>query len=133
MNVEPAEFVKFIEENHEKAKLVNDAKARTWSDEAEHALLRLANGKMALVRGGRDGIQFIVRGEGDRRTLQLEIAGGEFQVDRILWHTHPQVTGPSDGDLEALAILKQDASLIYEIGGSPDGTRITPKSKPRSD
>ena len=52
------------------------------------------------------------------------------QLAWIYWHTHPRVTGPSDGDLEALAILKQSASRIFELGGESDGTRIAPKPKP---
>ena len=107
-----------------------DAKAMTWQDEAEHLLLTLVTGERALVRGGRDGIRFTVRGEGGGRSLHLEIEGREVQVARIEWHTHPRVTGPSDGDLEALAILGQEQSQIDELGGDRDGTRITPKHGP---
>ena len=127
MDIKPAEFVCWVEPGFETAEQVNDAKAWTWEYEAEHLLLRLATGELAIVRGGRDGIQFAVKGEGDGRTLHMEVEGGEVQVTWIYWHTHPMVTGPSDGDLEALAILKQSESRIYEIGGEPDGTRITPK------
>ncbi len=84
-------------------------------------------GRLALIRGGRDGIRFGVKGEGPGRTLHMDVEGGEMRVVRIHWHTHPLVTGPSDGDLEALAILGQDESFIYEIGGEKDGTRIRPK------
>ena len=130
MFVKPAEFVCWIDPDFQDADLVNDAKAWTWEYEAEHLLLRLSTGEVAVVRGGRDGIQFVVKGEGIGRSLHMEIAGREVRVARINWHTHPRVTGPSDGDLEALAILGQDESFIYEIGGDPDGTRITPKSQP---
>lgn len=130
MQTKIAEFLFWVAEDHEAAQIANDAKAMTWAFEAEHSLLRMADGRMALVRGGRDGIEFIVREESGLRSLQLEIEGREVRIDRILWHTHPRVTGPSDGDLKALAILGQDESLIYEIGGDPDGTRITAKPKP---
>jgi len=135
MEVKPAEFVRWIGPGDVTDELVNDAKALTWEYEAEHGLLRLATGEMVMVRGGRDGIQFDVEGEGEGRTIHMEIEGRMVQVVRIDWHTHPKVTGPSDGDLEALAILKQDESRIYEIGGEPDGTRIAPKpkSKPTTD
>jgi hypothetical protein len=127
MDVRLAEFVCWVDPEFETADLVNDAKALTWEYEAEHLLLRLATGELALVRGGRDGVQFAVKGEGDGRMLHMEVMGREVQVAWIYWHTHPRVTGPSDGDREALAILKQAESRIYEIGGEPDGTRITPK------
>jgi hypothetical protein len=130
MPVKPAEFVCWVGSGFETADLVNDAKAWTWEYEAEHLLLRLVTGELAIVRGGRYGIRFIVKGEGDGRTMHMEIEGREVQVERIDWHTHPRVTGPSDGDLDALAILDQEESFIYEIGGDPNGTRITPKSKP---
>lgn len=130
MDVEDAAFVCWVEPGGNTPDLVNDAKALTWEFAAEHALLRLATGGMAIVRGGRDGIRFEVEGEGDGRTLHVKIEGRSVQVERIVWHTHPRVTGPSDGDLEALAILKQDSSVIHEIGGDPHGTRIEPKPRP---
>jgi hypothetical protein len=128
--IKAAEFVCWVEPGFEPANLVNDAKAWTWVDEAEHLFLQLVTGELAMVRGGRDGIQFLVKGEDDGRTLHMELAGREVQIARIFWHTHPRVTGPSDGDLEALAILGQDESYIYEIGGDPNGTRIPPESRP---
>ena len=130
MDVKFAELVCFVDPGFKTDDLVNDAKAWTWEYEAEHLLLRLTTGKLALVRGGRDGVQFAIRGEGDGRTLHMEIEGQEVQLAWIYWHTHPRVTGPSDGDLEALAILKQSESRIFEIGGESDGTRIAPKPKP---
>jgi hypothetical protein len=130
MRVRHAEFVCWVESDLGAADLVNDAKAWTWEYEEEHLLLRLTSGGRAIVRGGRDGIKFVVKGEGDGRTLHMTIEGREVQVARIDWHTHPRVTGPSDGDLEALSILKQEGSYIYEIGGDPDGTRIAPKPEP---
>jgi hypothetical protein len=130
MSVESAKFVCWVEPGYDPADLVNDAKAWTWEYESEHLLLRLTTGELAVVRGGRDGIRFMVEDEGDGRTLHMEIEGRKVQVSWIFWHTHPRVTGPSDGDLEALAILKQEASIIHEIGGDSNGTRITPKPKP---
>jgi hypothetical protein len=130
MDVKDAEFVCWVEPVIEKATLVNDAKAWTWEHEAEHLLLRLTTGEMAIVRGGRDGIRFVVKGEEEGRTLHMEIEGSEVQVSWIYWHTHPRVTGPSDGDLKALEILGQEESYIYEIGGEANGTRIAQKPQP---
>lgn len=128
METKIAEFLFWVDEKYKNGELVNDAKAWTWEFEAEHSLLSMADGRIALVRGGRDGIEFIVRGGGDC-SLNVEIGGREVRIDRLLWHTHPRVTGPSDADLKTLAILKQDESLIYELGGGPNGTRIA--AKPR--
>lgn len=132
METKIAEFVCWVEEDHEPSEIVNQAKAWTWEFEAEHSLLRMANGRIALVRGGRDGIEFINRGDGDDCSLYVEIEGREVRIDRLLWHTHPRVTGPSDDDLKTLAILKQDDSWIYELG-DPYGTRIAAKPRQGSD
>ena len=80
-----------------------------------------------IVQGDRTGITFVVAGDESERTLLVTIEGREVRVNRLLWHTHPRATGPSAGDLEALEILKQSETIIYEIGGDLDGTRIRPK------
>ncbi|MEJ7636470.1 MAG: hypothetical protein WKF75_00395 [Singulisphaera sp.] len=89
--------------------------------------MRLATGELVFVRGGRKGFELDVRGEGGERTLHMDIEGREVRVTSLVWHTHPMVTGPSDDDLKVLEILGQAESVIYELGGSPDGTRISPK------
>jgi hypothetical protein len=124
----PAEMVRSVQERVSIAELINEAKARTWTHEVEHAVVRLASGERVMVRGGRDGIEFLVEGEGEQRTLHMLIEGRKVQVVRIYGHSHPRVTGPSDGDLEALAILKQKHSYLIEYGVHPRGTRIEPKS-----
>jgi hypothetical protein len=78
------------------------------------------------VCGGRDGICFDVEEENDGRVMVLEVEGRKLRVARIDWHTHPRVTGPSDGDREAIILLKQTASHIYELGGDRDGTSFGP-------
>lgn len=76
-----------------------------------------------VVSGGRDGIQFITQ---DGR-LFFEMDGKLVQVRRVIGHTHPRATGPSQGDLDVLGILRQRRSHIIEIGGDPCGTVIRPK------
>ncbi len=129
MSPRPAEFVRWVSPSEIwAAELVNDAKALTWEHEAEHLLLQLATGGLALVKGGRDGVTFSLGGGIEARSLHMMLKGREVQVGHIYWHTHPRVTGPSDGDLEALEILGQSESVIFELGGDPNGTRIRPKS-----
>jgi hypothetical protein len=83
----------------------------------------LASTKRVIVKGGRDGIEFIER---DGK-LFIEIEGKEVQVQRIIGHTHPRATGPSQGDMDALSTLGQSRSYIIEIGGEPGGQIIRPK------
>ena len=120
-------FVRWVDPAEDLATLVNDMKAMTWENETEYGLLEVAEGNVAIVQGNRSGITFAVAGEGDERTLLVTIDGREVQIRRLLWHTHPRATGPSEGDLKALEILRQAESIIYEIGGDLDGTRIRPK------
>lgn len=130
----PAVLVRRVQrgESESIAKLIDEAKTGTWISEAEHALLRLADREVVLVKGGRDGIEFLVEGEGEQRTLHLLVEGRKMQVVWIYGHTHPRVTGPSDSDLVALAILKQPHSYLIELGGEPGGPRIEPKSSTTS-
>ncbi len=127
----PAVVVRPVRRGESIKDLINEAKARTWEDEAEHMVLRLATRERLMAKGGRDGIVFLVEGEGEHRTLHMTYEGQKVQVVRIYGHTHPRVTGPSDGDLEALRILRHNRSYLFEIGGDPHGTRIRPESSPR--
>src|SRR4051812_24017602 len=102
MSVEPAEFVRWVADDEDLAELVNEAKYRNWEGRAEHAILTLETGERPMVKGGRDGIRFDIEGEGDGRAVMVEIEGRRVRVVLIEWHTHPGVTGPSDGDREAI-------------------------------
>ena len=128
--VKAAKVVRRVVHGEAIGDLVDEAKARTWQEEVEHLVLQLETGERLMVKGGRDGVRFTIRGEGDGRTLHMRSGGRLVRVARIYGHTHPRVTGPSDGDLEALAILKQGHSYIFEIGGDRRGTRIQPKRDP---
>jgi hypothetical protein len=124
-------FVRWVDEAESLENLVNEAKARTWVAEAEHAILRLESDLRPMIMGGRDGIQFEVEDTNDGQIIRIDLDGLRFQVLQIVWHTHPRVTGPSDGDREAIILLKQSISRIYELGGDRDGTSFGPdKSKP---
>jgi len=122
-----AEFVRKIESGEKICDLINECKSGTWSDDAEYLVLQLVTGERLMVRGGRDGIDFEIQIEGGEQHLVMELVGKWVRVRRIYGHTHPVVTGPSDGDMLALIILKQRFSYIFEIGGDPHGTRFRPK------
>ncbi len=133
MSVEAPEFVRWVGDDEKTDELVNEAKSRTWTTGAEHAILRLETGERPLVKGGRDGIRFDVEKQGDDTVIMVTVDRRRSRVSRIEWHTHPKVTGPSDGDREAIRILNQSVSLIFEMGGDPDGTIFGPeKGKPRA-
>jgi len=88
--------------------------------------------------GGSVGIEFDVE-EGPPYdvmgnpsvSLFIEVDGEKFRVERIIFHTHPMPTGPSDWDLKVLEMLQQAQSRIYEINGPIEGTLIRPKTKNR--
>lgn len=124
----PAQFVRKVKPGETIPDLISEGKSLTWTEGAEHAVVSLEKagpGKFerVIVKGGRDGIEFIER---DGK-LFIEIEGKEVQVHRIIGHTHPRATGPSQGDLDALNTLGQSRSYIIEIGGEPGGQVIRPK------
>jgi hypothetical protein len=122
----PAKFVRQVRPGEAIADLIAEGKSATWVNEAEHAVLSLAGkGRIqrVVVSGGRDGISFIER----NGKLFFEMDGQLVEVRRVLGHTHPRATGPSQGDLDVLGILGQRRSYIFEIGGEPSGTLIRPK------
>lgn len=124
----PAKFVREVRPGEMIVDLIGEGKAATWVNEAEHAIISLKRespGRIqrVVVSGGRDGIDFIER---DGK-LFVEMEDSPVQVQRIIGHTHPRVTGPSQGDLDALVALGQVRSYIIELGGEPGGTLIRPK------
>lgn len=108
--------------------LINEAKSLTWEFEAEHAVVVLKDRRRLLIRGGLDGISFIVGEESGATALYLTIDGREVRITRLLGHTHPEATGPSQYDLDVLTILGQTRSYLFEIGEmSSRGTLIRPR------
>lgn len=126
MDIKPPSFVRWVESQEILDDLINEAEARTWVAEAEHAILTLETGERPMIMGGLDGIQFEVEVTNDSRAIILEVEGRRLRVSTIDWHTHPRVTGPSDGDREAIILLKQESSRIYEMGGERNGTSFGP-------
>jgi hypothetical protein len=59
----------------------------------------------------------------------MDVEGNRVRIDRLVMHTHPLVTGPSDSDLDMLRALDQEESWLYEIGGELDGTLIKMNAK----
>jgi hypothetical protein len=136
-DVMPAEFVRWLDDSQSLDELVNDAKALTWETQREHAVVVLRPNRRAMIRGGRHGIEFIVKEPSLAAiveipvvmpSLWMDVNGVEFQVDRLEFHTHPRVTGPSDTDCRVIEMLGQDQSVIYEINGEREGTVFHPKS-----
>lgn len=126
----PATFVRTVERGEKIDELVDEIKFRAWQEGVEHMVLQLDTGERLMVKGGRDGINFSDKGLDGERTLHMKQGGRWALVARIYGHTHPLATGPSDGDLEALVILGQGHSYIFEPGGDRRGTRIQPKAAP---
>jgi hypothetical protein len=125
----PAEFVRFVLDDEPLDELVDEAKAETWTKAREHALIVLRDGRLALIRGGMDGIELTLDDSGG---LVVTIEGSSIQIARLAWHVHPRPTGPSERDRQVLDVLNQDHSLIFEIGGGNEGTFFR-RARDRSD
>ena len=129
----PASFVRRVRPGEKIVDLIQEGKAATWVANAEHAIVSLEGtgpGRIqrVIVSGGRDGIEFIER---DGK-LFFTMQGQEVQVRRVIGHTHPIATGPSQGDLNVMSLLGlngkgQSRTYIIEIGGDPGGTLVRPK------
>ena len=131
MDIKPPSFVRWLGDDESPDNLINEAKARTWVAEAEHAVLTLETGERPMILGGRDGIRFDVEDRPEGPAIVVDLENRRVRVLRIEWHTHPRVTGPSDGDREAIVLLGQSKSHIYELGGDRNGTSFGPdKSQP---
>jgi hypothetical protein len=130
--VEPAKFVCWI--NHDSGESIDDLKAYTWVTEREHAIVELQNGRRALVCGGSHGMTFQLRTgalvDSAGKQLQfpcVEVDGQPIRVLKLIVHTHPEPTGPSDADFRLLKLLNQEESLLFEINGEAGGTRFRQK------
>ncbi len=64
VNIEPPTFIRWVRDDEPLDAFVNEAKARTWVAEAEHALLTLATGERPMVRGDATGSGSTSRGKG---------------------------------------------------------------------
>jgi hypothetical protein len=132
LDARPARFLRKVEPEELEDELINEARALTWTNEVEVALVTLTSGGRVFVSGGRDGITFgVIELVDGYPVLLVDRPGYSLMVSRIDWHTHPIATGPSDGDREALRILGQAESRVFEIGGERDGTCFGPdREKP---
>lgn len=116
--VSPASFFRYIAYKEGKESIRATLKHRMWMSGREHAVLLLENGRLAVVSGGSHGMTLEVR---DGKVV-VEVEGVMLVVRKLLWHIHPQVTGPSDADFAILRLLRQRSSVVYELGGEPEGT-----------
>lgn len=127
VDIRRVQFVRVVDPDEDADEVVEDARTRTWTTSLEVALVRSVGGELLLVTGGRDGIEFEVAEAPSGSNVFLCPAGPRvWEIDHIFWHTHPKPTGPSDGDREALRLLGQDRSRIYEFNGEAGGTEFGP-------
>lgn len=132
-----ASFVCWVEASIASEELINDLKVYTWNTKCEHAVLELrGTQRRAIVRGGTHGVRFKLRDSAlidwlgyQAQYASINIEGQPIRIDKLIMHTHPEPTGPSEGDFEMLEILDQDASMIYEINGPVEGTKFKRRSK----
>ena len=106
-DVRSMKVVREIKRGERISDLINEAKALTWSNGLEHALVKLTDGQRVLVSGGADGVRF-ARGK----------------IKRIYGHTHPTSAPPSRADVVATRVLGQTRQDVYHGG---EMTRVRPK------
>ena len=121
-----AEFVAWVEADADDPELVDDIRYRSFLERREFAVVSLSGGKNALLAGGTFAIT--LRLDDGGRPIVETPNGGE-RIVRLLWHTHPKPTGPSDADREFLRLLDQKESLIHEVNG-PKGGIVFGPNKP---
>jgi hypothetical protein len=92
-------IVRVVQKGEKLADLFDELKYNTFSDRVEYALVKLADGTNAIVRGGQSQIRFAV---------------GEIKV--LFAHTHPEGAGPTPEDRAALEQLRQTFSYLIEHG-----------------
>lgn len=129
-----AQYVRRVLPHERMDDLVEEAKGLTYEHYCEFALLELEDRSRALVRGGAFGIELECSTSNDpfgrpADQVYVEIEGAMTRVARLIFHTHPKPTGPSDDDLTVLRLLGQDRSMLYELFGPPEGTVIRPKER----
>ena len=129
MEAEAARFIREVPADESLSETVNAAKALTWEYFREHAVLRLIDGRVVLVQGGRYGINLqrsIVPTHEGRSSdvLFVMVEDRLVQVRELVFHVHPKPTGPSDDDLLVMKLLNQEESRLFEISGPRDGTLI---------
>jgi hypothetical protein len=134
MGAAKAQFVRFVQPREPMDELVREAKHLTWEHYREHALLGLENGRRIIVSGSTFGIELQQTAPNDpvdraASQIYVEIEGQWLRVEKLIFHTHPKSTGPSDDDLKILETLGQSSSMLYEIFGPFEGTEIRPKKR----
>ena len=112
-----ATFVQWVDDPSD-PELFNFAKWQTYTQFAEHAVLKLKGGRMALFRGGAFGIDLLLDADGH---VVVRVVDDWQRVRELVWHVHPVVTGPSDADRAFLRRLGQRRSQLWEVGGEPLG------------
>ena len=121
MDYELVKFVAWIDGDPMDRWLIDEVKGLTFSEYAEFALVTTDEGRYVLVKGGRKGILFELDGDGH---MLVGTPLGNNRVAALVWHTHPFPTGPSDHDRGVLRLLGQEESIVFEINGDQEGTRV---------
>jgi len=123
MDVRMAKLVRTVARHENWDGVVKEAKALTWVDRVEHALLETRDGQFLLVSGGYDGINLSIGPTG----VTMTSTNQTHDIARLCWHIHPRPTGPSDQDRRLLTLLGQQRSIVFEINGPVSGTTFGPK------
>jgi hypothetical protein len=116
----PMKLVRYIERGEKLEEIINEGKALTYMTGNEHALVKLKDGRRAIVSGGPGGIDF-----------------EEGAVLRIYGHTHPTSAPHSEADVRALEELGQSQQTVLHGGQRtkvrPRRFREDPEALPRSE
>lgn len=100
--IEAATTVRQISKGEKWGDLTQEIAQRTYeSGGREHAIISLKDGNRLIVQGGPGGMNF-----------------PGYDLKRVIAHTHPTSTGPSQIDFDMLKDLNQASSYIREGGAT---------------
>ena len=103
MEIEDAFWIRSIFRGEKVGDLIAELAERMYhTGGREHAIISLQSGGRGIVTGGAGGI--------DLGAMGLELR-------RVILHTHPLPTGPSEADFDMLEQLGQRSTWIYELCG----------------
>ncbi len=121
-NGDAAEFVAWVEDDPDDEMFIDEVRYACRHECREFAVVEVGDGRVALLAGGEYAIALPL---GDDGRVLAPTPDGLLWIRRLLWHTHPRATGPSDADRALLRLLGQATSRVHEVGGEPGGTQFS--------
>jgi RHS repeat-associated protein len=109
-DIRDAVVVRDIKHGERIVDVLNEVASLTISEDLEHSVGSLADGRRAILSGGRDGIDF--------KSVDLR---------RLILHSHGpnSVSGPSTEDISMIRYYSQRSSWLLEVPGGKDPSKLS--------